>query len=111
VIVIEAERQMTNWLIGYIAALAVFLVLDMLWLGYIANSVYRAALDGLMLEQIRMVPAVLFYVIYVAGVLVLAVSPAVERGSLMTAYLFGAVLGLVAYATYDLSNAATLKSW
>ncbi|MBI1210699.1 MAG: DUF2177 family protein [Alphaproteobacteria bacterium] len=102
---------MTTWLIGYAAASVVFLALDLFWLGFVAQSVYRPALDTLLRERVRLGPAVLFYLVYVGGVLALAVAPAVEHASFVTACLLGAVLGLVAYATYDFTNAATLKMW
>jgi len=102
---------MTNWLVGYGAAGAVFLALDAAWLSVVAPAVYRPALGELLAERVHFGAAALFYLVYVAGVLVLAVQPALQNASFATACALGATLGFVAYATYDLTNAATLKTW
>jgi uncharacterized membrane protein len=104
-------RAMTDWLIGFAAAGAVFLALDVLWLSFVATAVYRPLLRDVLAADVHFGAAALFYLVYLAGVLVLAVAPAVQNGSLATACALGAVLGFVAYGTYDLTNAATLKVW
>lgn len=95
----------------YIAGLIAFLVIDFIWLKYIALSFYREQIGHLMLDKPNLGIALLFYLFYVVGVVVLAVNPALEKGQWMTAALYGGLLGFVAYGTYDITNLATLKSW
>ena len=97
--------------IVYISALFIFLVIDLAWLGLIARNFYRQQLSALMLDRIKWPPAIVFYLIYIIGVLVLAVIPAVNESSALQAASFGALLGFVSYSTYDLSNLATIKKW
>ena len=85
--------------------------LDALWLGLVANKFYKSQLGRLLLEKPNMLAAVLFYVIFVIGIVVFAVMPAVAAGSWKLALGYGALLGLVTYATYDLTNLATLKGF
>jgi uncharacterized membrane protein len=99
----------------YIAAYALtalaFLGLDAAWLTTMADRLYRPALGNLMLEKFALGPAAAFYFLYVAGIVGFAVAPAVAAGSASGALLRGAALGLLAYATYDLTNQATLRGW
>ena len=95
----------------YIAGLVAFLVIDFIWLKYIALSFYREQIGHLMLDKPNLGIALLFYLLYVVGVVVLAVNPALEKGQWMTAALYGGLLGFVAYGTYDITNLATLKTW
>ncbi len=97
--------------IGYLAVLVVMAVLDAVWLSTMVPAVYRPALAGLLRAAPAKVPAVLFYLLYAAGVLVLVVLPALAQGGWRQALWRGAAFGLVAYATYDLTNAATLRDW
>jgi uncharacterized membrane protein len=96
---------------AYLATVVVFLALDAVWLTTMADRLYRPAIGHLMREPFALTPAVLFYLVYVAGVVVFAVRPALASGRWTTALGFGALLGLLAYATYDLTNQATLKDW
>jgi uncharacterized membrane protein len=102
---------MTRWLIAYAAAGLAFLVLDIIWLGFVAPRVYRPALGSLLAERINIAAAGAFYVIYVGGIVVLAVSPAIAAKSFATGTIMGAILGLTAYGTYNLTNLATLRDW
>lgn len=95
-------------LFAYLGTLLAFLVLDGLWLGVFMGQTYRSLLGSLMLDQPRLLPAVLFYLLYALGCVVLVVLPS---GSWQRAAGLGALLGLVAYGTYDLSNWATLQGW
>jgi uncharacterized membrane protein len=95
----------------YAVSLVCFLVLDFAWLGLIARGFYRQQLGHLLSPEVRWAPAILFYLLFVAAVVVFAVLPAVERGSLLRAVLLGGFFGIVAYATYDLTNLATLKDF
>ena len=97
--------------IAYVSTAVVFLALDAVWLGTMADRLYRPAIGHLMADRFSLAPAVLFYVLYVAGVVVFAVAPALASGRWTTALSLGALLGLLAYATYDLTNQATLKDW
>ena len=92
-------------------ALPVFLVIDLVWLGIVARPFYKAQMGPLMREDVNWPAAFLFYFIYVVGIVVLAVQPAVNAGSGARAIYLGAVLGLVAYAAYDLTNLATLAGF
>ncbi|MFW9080955.1 DUF2177 family protein [Pseudomonas sp. P2757] len=95
-------------LIAYVATLAAFLMLDGLWLGILMAPTYRELLGPLMLEKPLLVPAAVFYCLYVLGCLMFVVLPALTWQS---AARMGALLGLVAYGTYDLTNWATLRGW
>ena len=95
----------------YAVALPVFLVIDMIWLGVVARSFYQSQMGHLMRAQVNWAAAIVFYLLFVAGIVVLAVWPAVERQSLAHALVLGALLGLVTYAAYDLTNLATLEGF
>ncbi|KPK81255.1 MAG: hypothetical protein AMS25_07175 [Gemmatimonas sp. SM23_52] len=95
----------------YAVSLVSFLVLDFAWLGLVARGFYRQQLGHLLSPDVRWAPAILFYLLFVAAVVVFVVVPAVERGSLLRAVLLGGFFGLVAYATYDLTNLATMKGF
>lgn len=96
---------------GAMAAGIVLLILDVLWLGVVARGWIAQQLGSLMREKIELVPAVMFYLLYVAGLSFFAVVPGLQGGGWTQAAFLGAVLGLVAYGTYDLTNWATLKNW
>ncbi len=85
--------------------------MDALWLGLIAKDFYKQNIGYLMTENIRWIAAVIFYLIYIAGIIFFAVSPALKENSLTTAAVYGAILGFICYATYDLTNLATIKNW
>lgn len=105
------REAMTDFLIAFAAALVAMAVIDGLWLGLVARSFYRRHLAPLMAERPNWTAAAAFYLLYVLGVTVFAVLPGVEADSLLDAAWRGALFGLVAYATYDLTNAATLRGW
>lgn len=86
-------------------------VLDWIWLGTVAKTFYRSQIGKLLLDKPSMTAAVLFYAIYVVGVVTFVITPALEKGSLSYAIGRGALFGFVAYATYDLTNLATLKGF
>ena len=87
------------------------LVFDGLWLGFAAKKLYRPQLGNLLLEGYRLAPAAIFYLLYVAGIVVLAVAPGLSAERWSISLSRGLALGLVAYATYDLTNQATLRHW
>ena len=95
----------------YAIALPVFFVIDMVWLGLVANNFYKNQIGFLMKSDINWTAAILFYLLFIVGLVLFVIEPAVEKGSWMYALLFGALFGLITYATYDLTNLATLKDW
>jgi len=97
--------------IAYLASALVFLVLDAAWLTTMADRLYRPALGRLLLDRFELAPAALFYALYVIGIVVFAVAPGLASGRWTTSLGLGALLGLIAYATYDLTNQATLRDW
>lgn len=97
--------------IAYLATGVVFLVLDAIWLTVVAQRFYRPLMGAMLLDGFKLVPAALFYIIYLAGIVVFAIAPALASDRWQTAAGYGAFLGLVAYATYDLTNHATLRNW
>lgn len=94
-----------------LAAGAIMGVLDFFWLGFIAKKLYYSELGGLLLSKPNMTAALAFYVIYVIGVVMFVISPALAKHDIWYALGMGALFGLVAYATYDLTNLATLKGF
>ncbi|MFK3779785.1 DUF2177 family protein [Agrobacterium sp. NPDC089420] len=102
---------MKTYLAAYFLTLVAFLVIDFIWLSTMASRLYRPAIGDLLADNFRLAPAIVFYLVYAAGLTFLAVRPAFLSGEWTTALLYGAVVGFMAYATYDLTNQATLKSW
>jgi uncharacterized membrane protein len=100
-----------TYLISYLATALVFLGLDFLWLTRISPTYYRSRIGELLLAQPNFAAAAAFYLLYVAGIVYFAVVPALNAGNWTTALLSGAILGLVAFGTYDMTNLATLKGW
>lgn len=95
----------------YGCTLAGFLAIDLVWLAVVARGFYRNQLGFLLAEEPNWAAAVAFYLLFVAGLLVFAIVPGLQAGSAWRALGLGAFLGLVAYATYDLTNLATIKNW
>lgn len=102
---------MTRFAVAYAATAIVFCGLDFLWLGFIAKGYYQSQIGALLLEKPNLAVAALFYALYIVGVLIFAVLPALDAGHWGKALLYGALFGFFAYATYDLTNLATLKGW
>lgn len=102
---------MVQWIFGFIASSVVFLGCDAVWLKFAASRIYRPRLGMLLRDDFALAPVVLFYAIYILGILFFAVAPALESGRWTTALGRGAALGFLAYATYDLTNQATLRGW
>lgn len=95
----------------YLAAVVAFLAIDMVWLTVVARGFYRRKLGFLLADQPNWWAAGGFYLLFLAGLLVFAVVPGLQAGSLRRAVLLGGFFGLVTYATYDLTNHATVKNW
>jgi uncharacterized membrane protein len=96
---------------AWIATALVFGALDLIWLTLMTSRLYRPLLGDLLAQRTNVGAAVAFYLIYVTCLCALAVVPALERGGLARAAIYGALVGLVAYAAYDLTNQATLRAW
>lgn len=102
---------MRTYLIAYFSTALVFFGLDYVWLSRVAIGFYRSQIGDILRDKPNMVAAGLFYLFYVVGIVYFAVLPGVQKGSLTTAVASGALLGLIAYGTYDMTNLATLKIW
>jgi len=95
----------------FLTAFAVFLGIDMLWLTVIAQKFYKSQIGHLMAEKARIIPAAIFYLLFVGAMVYFVIVPALEHQNLTRLILSAAIFGLVTYATYDLTNMATLKDW
>ena len=95
----------------FAVALPVFFAVDMTWFGIVAKNFYRAQIGTLLKGDVNWAAAIIFYLIFIAGLVVFVISPAMEKGSWIHALLFGALFGLVCYATFDLTNLAVAKHW
>ncbi len=98
-------------LLGYLLTAVVFFAIDLLWLGVIAKNLYNKLLGHLLADDVNWTAAFIFYFLFIAGILIFAILPAVEKESLSHAVLYGVLFGFFTYATYDLTNLATLKDW
>ena len=95
----------------YLIAFIVFILIDLVWLLFISKKLYRDNIGHLMADKVNIPAAAIFYLLYIAALVFFVISPAVVKQSLLYALGAGAFFGLVAYATYDLTNLATLKDW
>lgn len=95
----------------FLIALPVFFVIDMVWLVLVAKDFYQKQIGFLMRPDINWYAAIIFYLLFVAGLVTFVILPAMEKHSWLHALLFGAFFGLITYATYDLTNLATTKNW
>ena len=95
----------------YVATLVLFAGMDFVWLGFIAQGYYRSQIGHLIADKFNMPGAVAFYLVYALGLMIFAIQPALVAGGPMKALTTGALFGLFCYATYDLTNLATLKNW
>lgn len=102
---------MLKYIIAYLGAGVTFAAIDAVWLTTMANRLYKPVIGPIMADKPDMRAAVAFYLISIAGTVFLAIDPALREGAWTRAALNGAVLGFVAYATYDLTNQATLNVW
>lgn len=100
-----------SYVVAYLAAFVMFAALDAVWLSTMGASLYRATLGDLLATNVRLAPAIAFYLLYPVGIVVFAVAPALRAESLVTGLALGALFGALAYATYDLTNFATLRTW
>jgi uncharacterized membrane protein len=103
--------SLTRFLAVYAITLPIFFAIDLVWLAVIAKEFYRKHLGYIMAPEVNWVAAILFYLIFIGGIVFFAVKPALETQSAGRALLYGALFGLVTYATYDLTNHATVRDW
>lgn len=95
----------------YLLTMPIFFAIDLLWLGVVAKNLYQKNLTHLLGPEVNWPAALVFYFMYIAGILLFAVKPAIDSQSLAKAAVWGALFGFFTYATYDLTNLATLKDW
>ncbi|MCJ7771540.1 MAG: DUF2177 family protein [Desulfobacterales bacterium] len=95
----------------YLLTIPIFFSIDLLWLGVVAKGFYRKNLENLLSPEVNWPAAVVFYLIYIVGLLIFAVLPGLEKNSLGKAALLGALFGFFTYATYELTNLALVKNW
>ncbi len=102
---------LTKALLLYVLTIPVFFLVDMIWLGLVARNFYRKYLGCFLSPKVNWPAAILFYLLFIVGILIFAVLPSLEKRSLSQAILLGALFGFFCYATYDLTNLATMKEW
>jgi uncharacterized membrane protein len=95
----------------YGIAFVVFFVVDLIWLGLVAKDLYQKEIGTLLKPDVNWVAAIIFYLLFILGLVIFVINPAVESGSLAKAMMLGAFFGLVTYATYDLTNLATMRDF
>ena len=98
-------------ILSYLLTAVVFFAIDMVWLGVIAKDLYRKYLGGFLSDTVNWKAAIIFYMIFIVGIFIFAIMPAIEKNSVVKAIIYGALFGFFTYATYDLTNLATLKDW
>ena len=98
-------------IISYLLTTLVFFAIDMVWLGFVAKNIYQKYLGALLSETVNWAAAIIFYLIFIVGIFIFVISPAVEKQSVVRAIVLGAIFGFISYATYDLTNFATLKGF
>ncbi len=96
---------------AYVASFVIFAAMDAVWLTTMGAALYRSTLGDLLAEKVRLLPAVLFYLAYPVGIVTFAVLPALRSDAIGVAFGYGLLFGALAYATYDLTNFATLRGW
>ena len=103
--------NITTFIKIYLITLPVFFAIDMIWLGLVAKNFYQKHIGQLLAPSVNWTAAISFYLMFIAGMIVFVIYPAIEKNSWTHALIYGALFGLITYATYDLTNLATLKDW
>ena len=98
-------------IISYLLTTVVFFAVDMTWLGLIAKDLYKKYLGSFLSDKVNWPAAIIFYLLFIIGIFYFCILPAVEKNSVVKAIISGALFGVLTYATYDLTNLATLKNW
>jgi uncharacterized membrane protein len=107
----EANMTLKNTILLYLVTLAVFFLIDLVWLGLVAKNFYRRQLGAMLSPKVNWPAALVFYLLFIAGILYFAVVPALDEGALGRAVRNGLLFGFFTYMTYELTNLATLPSW
>ena len=102
---------MLKYIYLYLIVFGIFLVVDLIWLNLIAKNLYQKEIGSLLLKTPNLIPAILFYLLFIVALLILVLIPGIQSYSLVKTLLIGAVFGFISYATYDLTNLATLQGW
>ncbi|MBD8891363.1 DUF2177 family protein [Roseibium litorale] len=100
-----------QYAVAYLSTVVVFLLIDFVWLSKVATKFYFDRIGHLMMDKPNLMAAAIFYAVYVVGLVIFAVSPALSSGRMTTALIYGALFGFFTYATYDMTNYATLRGW
>ncbi len=95
----------------YAIALPIFVIIDMIWLGFLAKGLYQREIGYLMKDNVNWTAAIIFYLLFIIGLVFFVITPSIEKNSLIYAILVGAFFGFITYATYDLTNLAITKDW
>ena len=95
----------------FIIAFVIFFIIDILWLGLFAKNMYQSQIGFILAKKPNWYAAILFYILYIAFLMIFAIMPALQTSSFNDAMLYGALYGFITYATYDLTNLATLEKW
>ncbi len=103
--------SLKNTVFLYLLTLVIFFLIDMIWLGLVAKNFYRSQLGEMLSPKVNWAAAILFYLLFIAGLQLFVIAPALAGAGALPALWRGALFGLIAYATYDLTNLATLKNW
>ncbi|RYU96712.1 DUF2177 family protein [Emticicia agri] len=98
-------------LLVFILTTVIFAAIDLVWLGVIAKNLYQQKIGFIMADEVNWIAALIFYLMYIGGILYFVIFPSLDNGNWQTALLKGAILGALCYGTYDLTNWATLKNW
>lgn len=101
----------TKMMISFLLTTLVFFVVDMIWLGLIAKNIYKKYLGALLSDTVNWAAAIIFYLLFIVGIFIFVIYPSIEKQSPGKALILGAMFGLITYATYDLTNYATLKGF
>lgn len=102
---------MTKYILHYLATIPVFFAIDLIWLGWVGRSIYKKHIGHLMADQVNWTAALLFYALFILGILIFAVHPALKADSSRYALIYGALFGFFTYMTYELTNMAVIDKW
>jgi uncharacterized membrane protein len=104
-------KHLFTHIVSYLLTTVVFFAIDMVWLGFIAKNLYRKYLGALLSDTMNWGAAIIFYLVFIVGIFIFVINPSIEKQSVIRAVALGALFGFIAYATYDLTNYATLKGF
>ncbi|MCF8379431.1 MAG: DUF2177 family protein [Bacteroidales bacterium] len=103
--------SLTKIILGYVLTAIVFFGIDLIWLGVVAKDLYKKHLGFILSDKVNWTAALIFYFLFIIGIFIFAINPAIKKDSVWQAMLLGALFGFFTYSTYDLTNLATLKDW